>query len=116
MTDQYFFETTQSERRNHPVRVRTRLARFQARDEMRRQREAETNRMAVARIQSMIVELEREAANLDHSIEATLDGSRTRDPRNFAYPIAARSMRSRRDNIKNTIAVLSARSAKIAGS
>jgi hypothetical protein len=115
MTDPYYLETTQSERRNHPVRVRTRLARFQARDEMRRQREAETNRMAVARIQSMIVELEREAANLDCSIAAILDGSRSRDHRNSAHPIAARSMRSRRENIKITIAVLSVRSARITG-
>ena len=113
MTDQYCFETTDSERRDHPGRVRGRSTRGFTRNEMRKQTEIENNRTAAARIQSMIATLERAICSLDGSIDARLQTSQVRDPSSFAYPVAARAMGARRDNIWVTIAVLSQQLAKI---
>jgi hypothetical protein len=113
MTDQYPFETTDTERRNHPGRVRARLTRRFTRGEMQKQTEIENNRTAAARIQSMIASLERAICSLDGSIDAVLQTSQVRDPSSFAYPVAARAMGARRDNIRVTIAVLSQQLEKI---
>jgi hypothetical protein len=113
MVDQYYFETTETERRNHPARVRARFSRRQVQEEMRRQREIEANRAAATRIRGMIEELKRKATSLDGSIDAVLAGSQIRDPSNVAFPIAARTMGSLRDNIRSTIAILSERLAKL---
>jgi hypothetical protein len=114
MMDQYSFETTDTERRNHPGRVRARFTRRFTRDEMRKQKEIENNRTAAARIRSMIVALEHAICSLNGSIDAVLQTSQIRDPSSFAYPVAARAMSARRDNIRVTIAVLSRQLAKIA--
>lgn len=113
MADQYFFETTDTERSNHPGRVRARFTRRSTRNEMRRQAEIENNRAAAARIQSMIAAFEQAICSLDGSIDSVLQTSRIRDPASFAYPVAARAMSARRDNIRVTIAVLSQQLAKI---
>jgi hypothetical protein len=107
MTDQYYFETTETESRNHPGRVQARFTRGFARNEMRRQREIEHNRLAAQRLRNMITALERTVSSLNGSIDAVLEVSQVRDPSNFAYPVAARAMSLRRDNIQSTIAVLS---------
>jgi hypothetical protein len=107
MMDQYSFETTDTERRNHPGRVGARFTR----NEMRKQKEIENNRAAAARIQSMIAALEH--AICSGSIDAILQTSQIRDPPSFAYPVAASAMRARRDNIRVTITVLSGQLAKI---
>jgi hypothetical protein len=113
MTDQYYFETTETESRNHPERVRARFTRRFVRNEMRRQKEIENNRTAALRLRNMITALERTVSSLNGSIDAVLEVSQVRDPANFAYPVAARAMSARRDNIQSTIAVLSRRLAKI---
>jgi hypothetical protein len=113
MVDRYYFETTATERSNHPVRVRTRFARRVVQSEMRKQKEIGNNRTAVARIRNMIAGLERAVFSLNGSIEAVLEETEIRDPSNFAYPVAAKTMGLRRDNIQATIAVLSERLAKI---
>jgi hypothetical protein len=113
MTDQYSFGTTDTERRNHPGRVRERFARRSTRNEMQRQTESENNRAAAARIQTMIAGLEHAICSLNGSIDAVLQTSPIRDPSSFAYPVAARAMSARRDNIRVTIAVLSQQLAKI---
>ncbi len=113
MVDRYYFETTETERGNHPARVRTRFAKRVVQNEMRKQKEIGNNRAAAARIRNMIAGLERVVFSLDSSIEAILEGTQIRDPSNFAYPVAARAMSVRRDNIQATIAVLSGQLAKI---
>ena len=80
---------------------------------MRKQTEIENNRTAAARIQSMIATLEHAICSLDGSIDAVLQTSQVRDPSSYAYPVAARAMGARRDNIRVTIAVLSEQLAKI---
>ena len=113
MVDRYYFETTQTERSNHPVRVRTRFARRVVQNEMRKQKEIGNNRTAAVRIRNVITGLERAVFSLDGSIEAILEESQIRDPSNSAYPVAARAMSARRDNIRATIALLSGQLAKI---
>jgi len=113
MADQYYLETTVTERRNHPERVRTRAGKRFVQDERRREKEIENIRTAAMRIRNMIAALERAVSSLNASIDAILEGSQVRDPTSFAYPVAARAMCTRRDNIQGTIAVLSRQLAKI---
>jgi hypothetical protein len=113
MADQHYFETTETERWNHPGRVRARFNKRFVRSEMRKQKEIENNRMAAAQIRNMIAALERAVISLDGSIDTVLERSPVLDPCNFAYPVAARAMGARRDNIQGTIAVLSRQLAKI---
>jgi hypothetical protein len=80
---------------------------------MRKQKEIENNRTAAVRIRGMISSLEHAVFSLNGSIDAVLEASQVRDPSNFAYPVAARAMSVRRDNIQNTIAVLSRQLAKL---
>jgi hypothetical protein len=113
MTDQHYFQTTKTVRGNHPRRVRPGFNKRFVQNEMWKQKEIENNRMAEARIRSMITALERSVSSLNGSIDAVLKGSPVRDPSNFAYPPAASAMSARRDNIRVTIAVLSGQLAKI---
>jgi hypothetical protein len=103
----YYFETTEPKRRNG------RFAKRVDRSAIQKQTEIENNRVAAARIQDLIKGLEGAVSSLNGSIGAVLEGVQVRDPSHFAYPIAARTMSARRDNIQATIAVLSAQLAKI---
>jgi hypothetical protein len=115
MADQYYFETTETERRNHPGRVRARFTRRFVQGELRRQTEIANNRMTAMRIRNTIAALERSISSLNGSIDAVLEASQVLDPTSFAYPVAARTMSARRDNIQSTIAVLSRQLEKING-
>jgi hypothetical protein len=111
MVDEYYFGTAKfKEGTLAPVRAR-RTGTLS--DEKIRQRQIESDRRTEARIRKMIVELEHAVSALEGSIEAVLKGAPTRDPSNFAYPIAARAMRIRCDNLKGTITVLSGQLAKL---
>jgi hypothetical protein len=107
MADQYHFGTVESRRRNNPDRIRARLAPPWARAEMRMQKEMETGRATAARVRNFIDELEHQAARLDSATSAVLAGARVRDPSAVAYPIEARALDTRRDNVRSTIAALS---------
>jgi cell division protein FtsB len=85
------------------------LAKRQAQNEARKQREIEIKRRAATQLRTMIVTLEREVANLDDGISSELILARVRDPSHFAYPISVRTMQARRENLKATIAALSDR-------
>jgi hypothetical protein len=111
--DKYSFEATEAKRRNHPGRDRARSTKRFVQSELRIQKEIENNRTAAARVRSIITALEHAVSSLNGSIDAVLEGSQVRDPSNFAYPVAARAMSARRDNIQSTIAVLSAQQAKM---
>jgi hypothetical protein len=111
--DQYYFETTETERRNHPGRASERFSKRLVQSELRRQTEIANNRMTAMRIRNTIAALERTISSLNGSIDAVLEASQVRDPTNFAYPVAARAMSARRDNIQGTIAVLSRHLEKI---
>ena len=107
MVDQYHFETTVSRRRDSVDRVRARVASPWVRAEMRMQRELETHRTTAARVRNFIAELEHQAAHLDTATSAVLAGAKVRDPAAVAYPIEARALGARRDNVRSTIAALS---------
>jgi hypothetical protein len=112
MVDEYYFGTSKFKDRTHLAPARARRTGPVSQERIR-QRQIESDRRTEARIRKMIVELEHAVSTLEGSIEAVLEGAPTRDPSNFAYPIAARAMRIRRDNLKGTIAVLSNQLAKL---
>jgi hypothetical protein len=58
------------------------------------------------RIASLLETLRRSAVALEASIEDEERRTGKHDPSHFAYPIAARAMAQRHDNLKATIAVL----------
>jgi hypothetical protein len=110
MTTQYHSETVKDQIDNrHPERVRAILVKSRAQHEVRKQREIERQLREARQLQSIISNLEREVANLDDSIISELALSSVRQPSHFAYPISARTMQARRENLKTTIAALSDR-------
>jgi hypothetical protein len=59
------------------------------------------------RIEAMLTDLKNAATLLDYSIETELQSSPTRDPRHFAFPMTARALIARRDNLEAAIEALS---------
>ena len=59
------------------------------------------------RTEAVLADLKNAATMLDYSIETELQSSPTRDPRHFAFPMTARALITRRDNLRATIAALS---------
>jgi len=55
----------------------------------------------------MLTDLKNAATLLDFSIETELQSIPTCDPRHFAFPMTARALIARRDNLRATIAALS---------
>ena len=114
MTAQSHFETVKDSRENNqPGRVRAILARRRAQNEARKQRDIKAKMRAARQLQILISNLEREVVHLDDSICSELALADVRDPSHFAYPILARTMEARRENLTSTIAALSDRLANI---
>jgi hypothetical protein len=67
----------------------------------------------VARISTLISDLDRQVRILDHDIAAEKERARVFDPFNANYPILARTLTARRDNLKDTIAALEIRLASL---
>ena len=67
----------------------------------------------VARISTLISDLDRQVRILDHDIAAEEERARVFDPFNAAYPILARTLAARRDNLRDTIAALETRLASL---
>jgi hypothetical protein len=109
MTLQYEFETVETARGSYPGRVPLLSAKRDAQSEVRKQREIEAKKRTAMRLRTVIADFERETANLDVSISSELAFARVRDPSHFAYPISARMMQARRENLKATVAALSER-------
>jgi len=114
MTDQHYFKTAKIARRSaHQGRKLSILARHRLRDEIRKQGQIVANQRDTVQIQAMIAILDRSVLNLDADIDVELQRARVQDPSHFAFPIAARTMIARRDNLKVTIAALTERLAKV---
>jgi hypothetical protein len=111
MTDQHYFETAETGRKwnDHPGRKRSILAKRQAQNEARAQREIQIKGRTAKQLRTMIAALEREVVRLDNGISSELALARVRDPSHFGYPISVRTMQARRENLKATIAALSHR-------
>lgn len=58
------------------------------------------------RTEAVVTDLKHAATLLDINIEAELQGSPTRDPAHYAFPMTVRSLMARRDNLRATIAAL----------
>jgi len=112
MTHKYCFETI-PRGSNHPGRIRHRLAKRHAREQARRQKEIDLRQREAVQIRSTIASLNRTIAALESSITAALERSHVTDPQHYAFPISARTMIARRDNLKGTIAALSDRLSKL---
>jgi hypothetical protein len=101
MTGQPHFKTADVERsdraqaKKRAIEDRKRLAMI---DGLQRTRQ---------RTEAVLMDLKNTAILLDYSIESELQSSPTRDPRHFAFPMTARALISRRDNLRATIAALS---------
>jgi flagellar FliJ protein len=61
---------------------------------------------AVKQIETMIVDFERLAANLELEIRSEEDRTKIHDPSHFAYSTLAKANIQRRDNLKQSIAKL----------
>ena len=59
-----------------------------------------------SQLRSMIEDLKRGVLVLDTNIAAVVEFERQADPIKSAYPIAARTLKARRDNLVRTIAIL----------
>ena len=58
------------------------------------------------RTEAVLVDLKHAASLLNTSIEIELQNSHTRDPKNVAFPMTARALIARRDNLRATIAAI----------
>jgi hypothetical protein len=93
-----------------------RLRRLQALAEKRqrqieRRREAElaASNRAAAQIRLLMANIEAEVADLDARIAADIEVATVKDPSREVFPISAKAMIARRDNLKSTIRALSER-------
>jgi hypothetical protein len=99
MTRQYHLETgversTPAQAKKRAIEERKRLAMIDALQRNRQQTEA------------VVRDLKNAANMLEQSIEAELQGSPTRDPGHVAFPMTARALMTRRDNLRATIDAL----------
>lgn len=106
MTQQYDSDTVKLAQWSDPGRSATLSVKLRAQYEARKHREIEGQKRASFGIRTMLVDLEREITNLDLSINSELALASVRDRTHFAYPISARMMESRRENLKTTVAAL----------
>ena len=79
----------------HAIEERKRLTMIDALQRLRQRTEA------------VLADLKNAVASLDESIEIELQRSPTRDLRDFSFPMVARSLIARRDNLRATIAAIS---------
>lgn len=98
MTDQSCFDTVNREAQ--------RAAKRRAREERKQLAVLSAAQQMQRNTQAMVQELQRTVAMLEHSIKAELESVWIKDPSHFAYPMTARELGARRDNLKATIAAL----------
>lgn len=72
----------------------------------RRFKPSACQREAATQLRIMIARFEQEIASLDVGIGTELELARVRKPSHFAYPISARTLDARRENLKATVAAL----------
>ncbi len=106
MKEQYHFETALSPKRPTP---RQRRLSPGARDERRAQQNLAAAMREIGKVQAIIEDLERGVAVLENNIDEELATARVRNPGHCGYPLAARALTSRRENLKATISDLSER-------
>ena len=99
---------------NQEPQFETAYLRRRVRAEARKQSRADRKKLAMhnalvkrrEQTEAMLIRLRKDLRLLDQSIEAELENSPTRDPHHFAFPMAARALIARRENLKSTISML----------
>ena len=112
MTYKYYFERV-GRRSDYPGRIRDRRAKQLARDHGRTQKEIKIRKREAAQLRVMIASIKEAIAVIEVSLAADLEGSRIKDPLHHAFPLSAKTMIARRDNLSTTVAALADRLAKI---
>ena len=92
--------------KDHSGRGRALLEKRRLAAKRRREQEAAATLGEATRIRTMIANFELAIFSLDASIKAELASARVRDPFHFGFPISARAMMARRENLACTIAML----------
>jgi hypothetical protein len=75
---------------------------------------SDTTSREAAQISKMIGDLDRLVRTLDYDIAAEEERAQISDRSDVAYPILARALAARRDNLRDTIAALEPRLANLA--
>jgi hypothetical protein len=101
MTQLHHLETAREDRSTRAA------AKRQAIEESKRLAMIDALQRLRQRTEAVLVDLKNAAALLDASIEVELQNSPTRDPRDVAFPMTARALITRRDNLRATIAPIS---------
>jgi hypothetical protein len=109
MIEQYYFETSAAERQVSPAKVRKRLARIREQEDRRRQQELKLSTQESVNLLTAIAGLGRTISILEINLEQVLTSAKARDASRFDYPIAARTLAARRDNLKVTVEAMSKR-------
>src|SRR5947207_14428489 len=104
MSELQYYETTKA------ARIRQRLREGPEQTAYRKREAVMRN---LTNLQKTIADVERVILALQLSINAETANARGHDPLQCGYPIAARTLASRRDNLKLTLAALSDRLAQL---
>ena len=104
MTNSTLFATA---RKNHLPRFNQRQAGHAASSMLDvQQRRLQAAQKEAERLRTMTSELQRIVTVLEANLEAELERSEIRDPSHYAFPMSARALIARRENLKATIASL----------
>jgi hypothetical protein len=109
MTNLFYLRTAGTKQQPPARPSRPRLSKCQATEKRKRQAVVKLPEQEAKRIEAIILDLKRGVLILNHHIEAELEHAGIRNPSHFAYPLSARALLVRRENLKTTIAVLSDR-------
>jgi hypothetical protein len=77
--------------------------------ESRREAQLAASNRAAAQIRLLLANIEAEVADLDARIAADIEAATVKDPSHGVFPISAKAMIVRRDNLRSTIRALSER-------
>lgn len=83
------------------------------REESRRRMQIAARHRDAARIRAAIHDFESHIATIDAELRAELEKCAVRDPAHYTYPMAARALTARRENLTSTSTALKDRLAKI---
>lgn len=106
MTEQCYFEAA-LRGNDHPGRVRARHAKRLSAEQRRKEKLADAHQRRVMQVRSMIASLGDSKSALEVDLAAALSKSWVRDPNHYLFPVAARNLIARRDNLIKTISALS---------
>jgi hypothetical protein len=108
MTQQYYIEMLPCDG-TIPDGLVTELLELRAREAVRQQEKRDATHREIITIQSTIAWLCEAVSIVESNIAGEFEKSWIKDPKHFLFPIAARALTARRDNLKSTIESLMVR-------